>query len=67
VACPSVIAHPSSSSPHRHYFVVRLEAFDEQSKGRAFSLTTRVFNPSDRSWSAGEEVAAGEFDVDSTE
>jgi hypothetical protein len=67
VACPSVIAHPSSLSPHRHYFVIRLGAFDDQSATRSISLATRVFNPSGRSWTAGEAVTAGEFEVDSAE
>ncbi len=67
VACPSVIAHPSSTSPHRQYIVLRLDAFNEMNRTRGVLFTTRVFNPADCTWSAGEEIGLGEFDIDSME
>lgn len=67
ISCPSVIAHPNSVSPHRQYFLLKLDAFDQRTRTRSLSLQTRIFNPGDRSWSAGEEVHPGEFDIDSTE
>jgi predicted MPP superfamily phosphohydrolase len=67
IACPSVIAQPSSTSPQRQYFVLKLSSFEQSSRTRSLSLVTRVFDPKDRSWSCGDQVAPGEFDVESAE
>lgn len=38
-------------------------AYEEDSGTRGVGLSTRVFNPATLTWSKGEEIPMGEFDI----
>ncbi|MDC8012595.1 metallophosphoesterase [Tahibacter soli] len=63
VACPSLVANPSSASPHRQYLVVQLGGADPDTGARSFALHSMVFNPGKCSWDYGEAILPGQFFV----
>lgn len=65
VACPTLIAHPSSVSPQRHFLVVKLDAVDQRTGTRAFSQESYIFQPADCRFVQGQSVSVGYFKVGS--
>ena len=63
VACPSLIAEPSSAAPHRQFMIVKLERIDPHTCTRGLSLRSMVFNPGKCTWSDGSALGLGHFSV----
>jgi Calcineurin-like phosphoesterase len=63
VACPSLVADPSSASPHRQFLVVQLDRLDPRVGTRKFALRTKIFNPGNCSWLDGGSLSMGSFEV----
>jgi CheY-like chemotaxis protein len=61
VACPSLVAEPSSASPLRQYLIVSLGGADPDTGVRSFCLRSVVFDPATCSWSYGTEIPHGHF------